>query len=141
MLGDNQVKIQIEATKEERKQLIKSQQGELDAVILYRKLSEITKKVENKKTFLKIAADEGKHAVILKKYTGENLKAKNLKAIIINILYKVCGAKFTLKMIGKGEFKAAKDYLSLAEKFPNIKEIIKDENLHGELMVSMLRGH
>ena len=131
----------IAITGKEKQQLVKSQQGELDAVILYRKLAEMTKGTKNKQTFLKIATDEGKHAVILRKYTGEKLEPKRTKALIITVIYKTLGEKFTLKVIGKGEFKAAKEYLPLVDKFPNIKEIIKDENLHGELMVSMLRGH
>jgi rubrerythrin len=123
---------------EDKKQLIKAQQGELDAVILYRRLAQEMKDTNNRETFLKIAADEGKHAGILRKYTGENLSPKNLKAIVVITIYKVFGLKFTIKMLSKGEFKAAKEYYLLAEDFPSIKEIIKDEELHGKLMENIL---
>lgn len=113
--------MKIEITSKERKQLLKSQQGELDAVLLYRKLAETIKETQHKKTFIKIAADEGKHAGILRKYTDENLKAKNGKAFIVSTIYKICGFKITLNILAKGEFKAAKDYESLVAKFPNIK--------------------
>jgi rubrerythrin len=122
----------------ERKQLIKSQQGELDAVILYRMLAEKMKDSKNKEIFLKIAADEGKHAGILRKYTGENLKPKNFKATLVNCIYKVFGLKFTLKILSEGEFKAAKEYFKLVERFPNIKEILNDEETHGNLMKNIL---
>jgi rubrerythrin len=128
----------IDIKDSERKQLIKSQQGELDAVILYRMLSDKMKDSKNKGIFLKIAADEGKHAGILRKYTGENLKPKNFKAVLVNCIYKVFGLKFTLKILAEGEFKAAKEYLKLVERFPNIKEILKDEETHGNLMKSIL---
>ena len=126
-----------EITKEEKEQLIKAQQGELDAVILYRKLAEITKETINKETFLKIAADEGKHACILRKYTGENLEPKKIKALVVTCIYKVFGVKFTLKVLEKGELKAAKKYSTIVKKFPNIQGIIKDENLHGKLIRNM----
>jgi rubrerythrin len=106
-------------------------------VILYRKLAELINETENKALFLKIASDEGKHAGILRKYTGENLEPKNLKSLIVTDIYKVFGIKIMLKILAKGEFKAAKKYSSLVKKFPDIKEIIKDENLHGKLMRDM----
>ncbi|MBU3188292.1 hypothetical protein K9O30_02775 [Clostridium bowmanii] len=130
----------IKITEEEKKQLIKAQQGELDAVVLYRKLSVMTKEIKNKEIFLKIAADEGKHASILRKYTGEKLEAKNFKTLVVTITYKVFGEKYLLNTIGKGEFKAAKDYLPLVMKFPDIQKIIDDENLHGNLMSKMIKS-
>jgi rubrerythrin len=127
-----------EITNIEKKQLMKAQQGELDAVILYRKLAENVKDANLKKTFLKIATDEGKHASILRKYTNEILKPKNTKALVVISIYKVLGLRFTMKVLGKGELNAAKEYFPLVKKFPNIQEIINDEELHGELMKNML---
>ncbi len=127
-----------EITKAEKEKIIKAQQGELDAVILYLKLAETIREIKNKEIFLKIAADEGKHAGILRKYTGENLKPKNFKAFIVISIYKIFGLKFTIKMLAEGEFKAAKKYYSLVEKFPNIQEILKDEELHGKLIKDMI---
>jgi rubrerythrin len=128
----------IDVKAEDKKQLIRAQQGELDALILYRRLAEEMKDTKSRETFLKIAADEGKHAGILRKYTGENLKPKNLKAIIVMTIYKLFGLKFTLKILAEGEFKAAKEYYSLVSDYPNIKEIIKDEESHGESMRQIL---
>lgn len=125
-------------TGENRTELLKSQQGELDAVILYRKLAKTIKESEYKETFLKIAADEGKHAVILKKYTCETLKPKNAKALIVVTIYKVFGLKFLVKVLSNGEFKAAIGYSKLAKEYSDIQQIIEDENLHGELMKKML---
>ena len=127
-----------EITKTEKEKFIKAQQGELDAVILYLKLAETMREIKNKEIFLKIAADEGKHAGILKKYTGENLKPKNFKAFIVVSIYKIFGLKFTIKMLAEGEFKATREYYSLVEKFPNIQEILKDEELHGKLIKDMI---
>ncbi|GKX68600.1 ferritin family protein [Inconstantimicrobium mannanitabidum] len=131
----NQKKLVIETN--EKIKLIKSQQGELDAVILYKKLSAVIKETEYKEIFLKIAADEGKHAGILRSYTQENLKPKGGKAAFIIIMYKVLGLKFTLRILSKGEIKAANEYAFLVNKFHKINEIMKDEQRHGELMRNM----
>ena len=121
-------------TNKEQTKLIKAQQGELDAVVLYKTLADILKETQYKKIFLEIAADEGKHAGILKNYTGINLNPRPIKAKIIAVLYRVIGLQRLVKIIEKGEFNAAKDYESLVGKYPNIRKIIEDENRHGKLM-------
>lgn len=130
--------IAIDAQCKMKVQLMKAQQGEMDAVILYRKLADLVDDAEKKKDLFKIAADEGKHAAILRRYTGEVLRAKEGKAFIVTVMYKLFGLNFVLKLLSRGEFKAAKEYSLFAKDFPNIKEIIQDEALHGELMRSMI---
>ena len=55
-----------EISNEKKIQLIKAQQGELDAVIVYRRLAEAIKDINTKKVLLRIGADEGKHANLIK---------------------------------------------------------------------------
>lgn len=126
-----------EISRKKKVQLIKAQQGELDAVIVYRKLAEAADDKNSKKTFLRIAADEGKHASILKKYTHETLQAKNFKAIVVSSLYKILGSQFTLQLLEKGELKAVEGYSQLVAEFPNLGEIIRDEALHANLLKKM----
>lgn len=126
-------------TNEEKKQLLKAQQGELNAVLIYRKLGELVKDELHKETFLKVAEDEGKHAAILKKYTGEALQPKKTKALLIATIYRLFGLKKTLQILSDGEYKAAKGYIELAEKHTDIKEIMQDEKHHGDLMKNLIK--
>lgn len=125
-------------TSEQKIKLLNAQQGELDAVILYRKLSKIVKDSDMKEQFLKVAADEGKHAAILKEYTGEVLKPKSIKAKIVIIMYKILGHNFTLNMLADGEMKSIEKYNELTEDFPNIHKIIKDEKMHAKISRSFM---
>lgn len=43
-----------------------------------------------------------------------------------------------IKMLAKGEFKAAREYSPLVERFPNIQEILNDEELHVKLMKEII---
>lgn len=126
-------------TTEERKTLLKAQQGELDAVILYRKLAEISKDKSMKEEFLKVAADEGNHAAILRGYTGAALKPKSAKANFVSLMYKVLGSNFTMNLLAKGELKSIDKYNPLVQGFPNIKKIIKDEAKHAEITRSFIK--
>lgn len=121
-------------TFKQKKKLLKAQQGELDAVILYKKLASIVENENSKNKLLKIASDEGKHASILKEYTKEILKPKPVKAYFVFLLYKVLGHNYVCTMLEKGELKSIEKYKSLVEDFPNIQIIIKDEKIHSEIV-------
>ena len=124
-------------SKEQKAQLIKAQQGELDAVIVYRRLAEAMNDSKLEKVLLRIAADEGKHAGILKKYTGETLRATKAKALLVMFMYRILGFKFIRKMLAKGELKAVKGYALLVADFPKIDKIVSDEALHADLLNNM----
>lgn len=128
--------MELKVDKRTYNKLINSQQGELDAVILYKELAKLVNE-ESKNTLLGIASDEGRHASILKQYTKVNLKPKVFKSMAVLLIYKIAGLKVTLNILSKGEIKAAKKYEVLVKKFPKIQEIILDEKRHGEILRSL----
>ena len=54
------------------------------------------------------------------------------------ILYRLIGKKHLYPLIIKGEYKAADDYAPVAEKFPEIESVKKDEKRHGDIVASLL---
>lgn len=114
--------------------IIKFQQGELDAVVLYRGLADKMDNEEDKKLLLSIAADEGKHAAILKKITNADLKANDGLKKTVLFLYKIVGKKFLFKIMAKSESIAAKGYKPFFNEYPQLREIADDELRHGELL-------
>lgn len=122
----------------ERIQLLKAQQGELDSIVFYRRLADLVEDKECSKKLFKIASNEGRHAAILRRYTGEVLRANEGKALAIVILYKIFGLKFVLKVLSRGELRASKRYSLFMEEFPNVQEIIEDKISHEKLMRAMI---
>ena len=116
-----------------KKSLLKAQQGELDAVILYQALAKLAKNSNVKEKFTQIAADEGKHAAILRSYTGENLKPKNTNALIVSFIYKTFGHSLTCKLLSRGEMNAIPNYQKMLGDFPKVKEIMDDELRHANI--------
>ena len=57
--------------------LLKAQQGELDAVLMYRALADTVKSEADAEVFRRLAAEEGGHAAVFKALTGATLKPKN----------------------------------------------------------------
>jgi len=126
-------------TGEQKKILLKTQQGELDAVELYKRLAVIVKHEKGKKLFLEVAADEGRHAAIIKSYTNIILKPKGIKATVVVLLYKLIGHNFVMGLLQKGELKSIVVYRALVRDYPKIQEIIDDEARHAEIAKSLLK--
>lgn len=118
--------------------LLKSQQGELDAVLMYKALAGVVKDTKDADTFRKLAAEEGHHAAVFHGLTNENLKPKKTLAILMPILYKIIGKKRLYPLIAKGEYAAAGNYAPVAEKFPVIESVRKDETRHGDIVAGLL---
>lgn len=125
-------------SKSNMKILLKSQQGELDVVMMYQALAKVVKDENDAATFRKLASEEGHHASVFHKLTQENIKPKKTLAFFITILYKLIGKKRLYTKIIKGEYQACENYAPVAEKFPEIESVKEDEKRHGDIVASLL---
>lgn len=129
--------MKIEMTDKERKILLKAQQGEMDAVLVYRNLANVVKVKGLKEQFNLIAAEEGKHASILKTYTETVLKPKAFKSVIVLLLFRTIGLKNLVGILAKRELKASAQYETLITRFKKVKEIMADEKKHADIISKM----
>ena len=63
-------------SKKDMKILLKSQQGELNAVLMYQALANVVKDKNDADTFRKLAAEEGHHAAVFHELTQKSFKPK-----------------------------------------------------------------
>lgn len=125
-------------TQEQRKELLRSQQGELDAVLMYQRLAKVVKTEKERDTFLLLAKEEGRHAGVFHAYTKEVLKPRKTMARIMPLLYRLLGKKQLYKMIAKGEYDAAVSYEHLITDFPEVEKVRNDEHRHGDIVSALL---
>ncbi len=118
--------------------LLKLQQGELDAVLVYRKLAELASSEEEKNVLLSIAADEGRHASIIREYSKEILKPCSKSSEEIEAAYKSLGKEKVFEMLINAEINGGPVYEKLGEEFPRLKEIAKDEIKHCNLLKGLI---
>ena len=59
-------------TQEQLKELMRSQQGELNAVLMYQRLAKVVKSDKERDTFLQLAKEEGRHASVFHAYNHAN---------------------------------------------------------------------
>lgn len=125
-------------TEEDRKILLKAQQGELDAVFMYNKLADACADPLDRATFQQIATEEGQHASVFHQLTGKTLKPRKGQAVMIPILYRMIGKKKLYSKLAQEEYDAAKTYESLTDRFPEIESIKNDEQRHGDTIKALL---
>lgn len=125
-------------SKSEMKTLLKSQQGELDAVLMYKALADVVNDARDGETFRQLAAEEGHHAAVFHGLTKETLKPKKTLSVLMPILYRIIGKKKLYPLIARGEYNAAKNYVPIAERFPEIESVKNDEKRHGDKVAELL---
>lgn len=125
-------------TQEQFKELLRSQQGELNAVLMYQRLAEVVKTDKEREAFLQLAKEEGRHASVFHTYTKEPLKPKKTMAIIMPLLYRILGKKRLYKLIAKGEYDAAVGYEHLIADFPDVESVKNDEKRHGDIVSGII---
>ena len=123
---------------EQFNELLRSQQGELNAVLMYQRLAKVVKTDKEREAFLQLAREEGRHASIFHAYTKQALKPKKTMALIMPVLYYLLGNKHLYKMIAKGEYDAAVGYEHLIADFPEVESVKDDEKRHGDIVSGLL---
>lgn len=125
-------------TQKQFKDLLRSQQGELNAVLMYQRLAKVVKTDKERDTFLLLAKEEGRHASVFHAYTKKVLKPKKTMAVIMPLLYRILGKKRLYKLIAKGEYDAAVGYEHLIADFPDVESVKNDEKRHGDIISGLL---
>ena len=119
---------------EQKEMLLKLQQAELDGVVIYQKLAELEELKDIKNQLLEMAADEGRHASLIRSYTQEVLKPSSKQAEETIKLFNSVGKVKTFEMISESELKSGSMYEEIGKHFEKLKDIAKDEVKHGNML-------
>ena len=123
----------------DKKFLLKSQQGELDAVPMYINLAKRFEKknAEVAEMLRSMASDEGRHASVFKNLSGQVLKPKKLLSTVVPILMSIIGKKRLFKIIAQHEYGAYDNYAPWVEKYSEIGSVQADERKHGDMAMKI----
>ena len=116
----------------------KMQQSELTESVIYRKIAAFAKGEENKKTLMRLAAEEEAHYNIWKKYTGIEMKPETGKVIKYTMIARLLGFTFAVKLMEQGEEGAQDEYGKLAQEVPESAMIRAQEQEHETALLGML---
>lgn len=116
----------------------KMQQNELTESVIYEKIAKFAKGEENKKTLLRLSAEEKAHYEIWKKYTELEMKPEKFKVMKYVMLARIFGFTFAVKLMENGEGNAQKEYALLAEEVEESVHIREQEEEHEAALLEML---
>lgn len=119
--------------------LLSAQKGEINAVLMYKEFAKITKNEELKKIFLEAAADEGRHASILAKYTNEKVTPNKAQAKLLGIAYRILPKKVIYFAMYKGEYAGGNGYKPYINEFDEFEEMMNDEYRHGDTFKALIK--
>ncbi len=125
-------------TPKQYKELLRSQQGETNAVLMYKRLAQVVKTERERETFLQLAREEGRHASVFHAYTKQTLKPQKTMSVVLPLLYRLLGKTRLYRMIAKGEYDAAVGYEHLIADFPEVESVKNDEKRHGDIVSALL---
>ena len=125
-------------TPKQYKELLRSQQGETNAVLMYKRLAQVVKTERERETFLQLAREEGRHASVFHAYTKQTLKPQKTMSVILPLLYRLLGKRWLCRLIAKGEYDAAVAYEHLIADFPEVESVKNDEKRHGDIVSALL---
>lgn len=125
-------------TPKQYKELLRSQQGETNAVLMYKRLAQVVKTEREREAFLQLAREEGRHASVFHAYTKQTLKPQKTMSVIMPLLYRLLGKRWLYRLIAKGEYDAAVAYEHLIADFPEVQSVKNDEKRHGDIVSALL---
>ncbi len=116
----------------------KMQQNEITESVIYEEIAKFAKGEENKKTLLRLAAEEKAHYEIWKKYTDTELKPQKGKIFKYKLIARILGFTFAVKLMENGEEGAQKEYDILKYEVEESVWIRQQEEEHESALLEML---
>jgi len=114
------------------------QKAEMTEYIVYQRIAKRIKDDENRSILLNIAKQEKAHAYIWKSYTKKEAKPNTLVILFFDILNRIFGYTFTLKIMERGEDKANHFYQDISQEIPIATKIANEEEEHEQTLIGML---
>lgn len=123
----------------DNKAFLSSQKGEINAALMYKEFAKIAKDEMLKAMFLEASADEGRHASILSKYTGEKIQPNKSQAKLLGFVYRFMPKKILFFAISKGENAGGNGYKPYISEYPEFEEMMNDEYKHRDMFKELIK--
>ncbi|MBN1119464.1 MAG: VIT1/CCC1 transporter family protein [Anaerolineae bacterium] len=123
---------------DEREKILAFQKAEITGKETYSRLAHRIKDPHNREIVEQIAEQEAAHYKIFKTYTGQDIGPNRFQVFFYAMLARLFGLTFGIKLMERGEEWAQAEYDYLAEKVPELPQIITEEEEHEDKLIDML---
>jgi VIT1/CCC1 family predicted Fe2+/Mn2+ transporter len=136
--GVSDMTVEQQIDKDTEKKVITAQKTEITEHFIYDKLSRSAKNERNREILQRISKDELKHHNLCNYYTCIEIKPNRFKIWLYYAIVKIFGITFGLKLMERGEDRAHAAYQQLAKTIPEVENVIRDEERHGNELLDMI---
>jgi VIT1/CCC1 family predicted Fe2+/Mn2+ transporter len=113
-----------------QKQLLSAQRNEISEYHTYKWLASRIRNDRNRKVLDRIAKEELGHYEVLRRLTKTDVQPQKLRVLRYQMIARVFGLTFGLRLMERGEEIAEKLYRNLEGEFPELGALFKDEHRH-----------
>jgi VIT1/CCC1 family predicted Fe2+/Mn2+ transporter len=128
----------VEIEEQDLKRLLVFQRDEITEHHIYMRLSRRIKSAEDRNILEKIAQNERRHCHELQEITGQDVKPDRFKIWLYYIISRFFGYTFGIKLMEKGEESAQAGYGEMADRFPVLGSIMREEEEHEAALIAIL---
>ncbi len=121
-----------------KKRFIEIQRDELTEHVVYQRLAEHTRDVENRTILTRLADDELRHYQVWKSFTETEVKARRLRVNAFILVTRLFGLTFGLKLMERGEERAQDVYRDLSAVSPELAQIEMEEKEHERQLIDII---
>lgn len=114
------------------------QQGEITEYHIYTEIAAITPEPGNRDVLLRIASEELGHYQIWRRYTGQDIEPDRFRIFRYSLAARVFGMTFAIRLMEGVEKRAQSVDPSLSAVFPEIPQILADEESHERELIALL---
>lgn len=119
------------------KTMLSFQRDELTSCIVYQKLANRQKEPHNRKILLSISADEKKHFMMLREFTGQEVPPHRFLIFFYLMLVRLLGITFVIRQMELNE----KDTSAFYARYSNMQHFVEmalDEERHEQQLIEMI---
>jgi VIT1/CCC1 family predicted Fe2+/Mn2+ transporter len=120
------------------KQLLSAQRNEIGEYHTYAWLSKHIRGDRNREILGRIAKEELDHYEVLRRITKTDVKPQKLRVLRYQLISRVLGLSFGLRLMEQGEEVAEGLYRNLKEEFPELGALFVDEQRHEKDILGMI---
>jgi len=114
------------------------QKGEITEYEIYQKLAALIPDPHNRMVLEKMAREELGHYSFWKRFSGKDVGSDRLKLVFYNLVTRIFGLTFGIKLMEKRESKAVETYRDILVFIPETARILEDEEEHEHQILGML---
>jgi VIT1/CCC1 family predicted Fe2+/Mn2+ transporter len=118
--------------------ILTAQKNEITECHIYKRLATVMKKEREREILQHLARDEKRHYEMWKGITGKDVKPDRFKIYLYYVMARLLGLSFSLRLMEKGEGLAQVTYSDMQRDYPQVIELIKDEQQHEGKLLGMI---